>query len=144
MTSNAGSNLNNNGIGFNKDETVLVESRILNALRDTFRPEFLNRIDEQIVFSELTKSELLQIVDLMLNEITVELEQKDIHITFTNEVKEYILEKGYEPKYGARPLRRAIQKYVENELAECLLKNEIAPNDKVALVLIDDKISVRV
>ena len=144
MTSNAGSNLNTNGIGFNKDETVLVESRILKALRDTFRPEFLNRIDEQIVFHELTKQELLQIVDLMLNEISVELEQKDIHITFTDEVKEYILEKGYEPKYGARPLRRAIQKYIENELAECLLKNEIAPNDDVALVLVDDKISVKV
>ena len=144
MTSNAGSNLNTNGIGFNKDETVFVESRILNALKDTFRPEFLNRIDETIVFHELTKPELLKIVDLMLGEITTELEQKNIHITFTDEVKEYILEKGYEPKYGARPLRRAIQKYIENELAECLLRNEIAPNDNVALVLVNDKISVKV
>ncbi len=144
MTSNAGSNLNTNGIGFNKDENVLVESRILNALKETFRPEFLNRIDETIVFNELTKPELLKIVDLMLNEITAELEQKNIHITFTNEVKEYILQKGYEPKYGARPLRRAIQKYIENELAECLLKNELAPNDNVCIVLNDDKISIKV
>ena len=77
-------------------------------------------------------------------EITEELAMKDIHITFSKEVKEYILEKGYDRKYGARPLRRAIQKYIENELAESLLKNEIAPNDKVALILIDDKVSIKV
>ena len=143
MTSNAGSNMNTNGIGFNKDENVFVEARIMNALKETFRPEFLNRIDETIVFHELTKSELLQIVDLMLDEIKNELEQKNIHITFSKEVKEYILEKGYDPKYGARPLRRAIQKYVENELAECLLKNEIAPQDNVCLILENDKIAIK-
>ena len=143
MTSNAGSNMNTNGIGFNKDETVFVEARIMNALKETFRPEFLNRIDETIVFHELTKPELLQIVDLMLDEIKNELEQKNIHITFFKEVKEYILEKGYDPKYGARPLRRAIQKYVENELAECLLKNEIAPQDNVCLILENDRIAIK-
>lgn len=143
MTSNAGSNMNTNGIGFNKDETVFVEARIMNALKETFRPEFLNRIDETIVFHELTKPELLQIVDLMLDEIKNELEQKNIHITFSKEVKEYILEKGYDPKYGARPLRRAIQKYVENELAECLLKNEIAPQDNVCLILENDRIAIK-
>ena len=143
MTSNAGSNMNTNGIGFNKDENVFVEARIMNALKETFRPEFLNRIDETIVFHELTKPELLQIVDLMLNEIKSELEQKNIHITFSKEVKEYILEKGYDPKYGARPLRRAIQKYIENELAECLLKNEIAPQDNVCLILENDKVAIK-
>lgn len=143
MTSNAGSNMNTNGIGFNKDENVFVEARIMNALKETFRPEFLNRIDETIVFHELTKPELLQIVDLMLDEIKNELEQKNIHITFSKEVKEYILEKGYDPKYGARPLRKAIQKYVENELAECLLKNEIAPQDNVCLILENDRIAIK-
>lgn len=143
MTSNAGSNMNTNGIGFNKDENVFVEARIMNALKETFRPEFLNRIDETIVFHELTKPELLQIVDLMLDEIKNELEQKNIHITFSKEVKEYILEKGYDPKYGARPLRRAIQKYIENELAECLLKNEIAPQDNVCLILENDRIAIK-
>ncbi len=143
MTSNAGSELNNNGIGFNKDEENIVEERVQTALRQTFRPEFLNRVDETIVFNELTKDELLQIVDLMLNEITEELAEKNIHITFEKEVKEYILEKGYEPKYGARPLRRAIQKYVENELAECLLKNEILPNESITLALINDKVTIK-
>lgn len=143
MTSNAGSDLNNNGIGFNKDTTGLVEARVQSALKNTFRPEFLNRVDETIIFDELKKEELLQIVDLMLSEITEELTERNIHITFEKQVKEYILEKGYEPKYGARPLRRAIQKYIENELAECLLKNEIVPNEEVTLILVDDKVSIK-
>ena len=142
MTSNAGSNLNTNGIGFNKDEAPLVEARVMSALQSTFRPEFLNRVDEIIVFNELTRPELLKIVDLMLDEIKDELAEKNIHITFTDEVKNYILEKGYEPKYGARPLRRAIQKYVENELAQSLLKNELLPNDSVIINLVNDKVVV--
>ncbi len=142
MTSNAGSNLNTNGIGFNKDEAPLVEARVMSALQSTFRPEFLNRVDEIIVFNELTRPELLKIVDLMLDEIKDELAEKNIHITFTDEVKNYILEKGYEPKYGARPLRRAIQKYVENVLAQSLLKNELLPNDSVIINLVNDKVVV--
>lgn len=142
MTSNAGSNLNTNGIGFNRDEAPLVEARVMDALKSSFRPEFLNRVDEIIVFNTLSKEELLQIIDLMLKEISDELAEKNIQITFTDEVKNYILEKGYEAKYGARPLRRAIQKYVENELAECLLRNELLPNDAVILNLIDDKVVV--
>ena len=135
MTSNAGSNLNSNGIGFNREESQLVESRVMTALKDTFRPEFLNRIDETIIFHELTREELLQIVDLMLSELTAELAEKNINITFSKEVKEHILEKGYEPKYGARPLRRAIEKYIENVLAEGILKDEIVPNEEVVLIL---------
>ena len=142
MTSNAGSNLNTNGIGFNRNEAPLVESRVMNALKSSFRPEFLNRVDEIIIFNELTKPELLQIIDLMLTEISDELKEKDIHITFSDEVKEYILEKGYESKYGARPLRRAIQKYIENELAECLLRNQILPKDNIVLNLIEDRVVI--
>ena len=140
MTSNAGSNLNTNGIGFNKDSEPLVEARAMDALKSSFRPEFLNRVDETIVFHTLSKEELLQIVDLMLKEITDELAERNIHITFSNEVKEYILEKGYEVKYGARPLRRAIQKYIENELAESLLRNELLPNDSIIINLENDKV----
>ena len=143
MTSNAGSNLNTNGIGFNKDEAQLVEARVMNALKSTFRPEFLNRVDEIIVFNELTKQELLQIIDLMLNEIKDELAEKNIYISFSDEIKNYILEKGYEPKYGARPLRRAIQKYIENELAQSLLKDELLPNDSVVVNLINDKVVIK-
>ena len=143
MTSNAGSNLNSNGIGFNREESSLVDARVEASLKQTFRPEFLNRVDETIIFHELNKNELLQIVDLMLSEITDELAEKNIFITFDKKVKEYILEKGYESKYGARPLRRAIQKYIENELAECLLKNELIPNQKVKMVLVNNKVTVK-
>lgn len=135
MTSNAGSNLNANGIGFNREDAKLVDARVIAALKETFRPEFLNRVDETIVFHELTKLELLQIVDLMLTGLTEELAEKNVNITFSKEVKEYILEKGYEPKYGARPLRRAIEKYVENVLAEGILKDEIIPNEEIVLIL---------
>lgn len=143
MTSNAGSNLNQNGIGFGSENTSMVKTRIDTALKQTFRPEFLNRVDETIIFNELSKNELLQIVDLMLNEIVIELAERNIHITFSNEVKEYILEKGYDPKYGARPLRRAIQKYVENELAESILRDEILPNEEIVLVLSNDKVVIK-
>lgn len=143
MTSNAGSNLNSNGIGFNREESGLVDARVEAALKQTFRPEFLNRVDETIIFHELNKDELLQIVDLMLSEIKNELAEKNIFIAFDKKVKEYILEKGYEPKYGARPLRRAIQKYIENELAECLLKNELIPHQKVKLVLVNNKVTIK-
>ncbi len=143
MTSNAGSNLNQNGIGFGSENTSAIKTRIDTALKQTFRPEFLNRVDETIIFNELSKNELLQIVDLMLNEIVTELAERNIHISFSDEVKEYILEKGYDPKYGARPLRRAIQKYVENELAESILKDEILPNEEVVLVLVNDKVVIK-
>ncbi len=144
MTSNAGSNLNHNGIGFGREDSALADARMNTALKETFRPEFLNRVDEIVLFHELKKDELLQIVDLMLQEIITELAERNIHISFSPEVKEYILEKGYEVKYGARPLRRAIQKYIENELAECLLKNEIIPNENVIMVLNNDKLVCKV
>ena len=138
MTSNAGSNLNTNGIGFNREETEQMEARVNTALKETFRPEFLNRVDEIAVFHELTKDELLKIVDLNLNKLVKELKERSIYVSFSDEVKEYILEKGYDPKYGARPINRAIEKYIENVLAESLLKDEIAPNEEVMLVLTPD------
>ena len=143
MTSNAGSNLNQNGIGFGSENSNMVKSRIDSALKQTFRPEFLNRVDETIIFNELSKEELLQIVDLMLNEIVVELAERNIHVSFSEDVKKYILEKGYDPKYGARPLRRAIQKYVENELAEGILRDEILPNEETILILSNDKVIIK-
>ena len=138
MTSNAGSNLNNNGIGFNRENQSEVEGRVMKALKDTFRPEFLNRIDEVAIFHELNKEELLQIVDLNLKALSNELKERNIYVTFTPEVKQYILEKGYDPKYGARPINRAIEKYIENVLAESMLKDEIIPNEEVVLVLNQD------
>ena len=124
MTSNAGSNLNTNSIGFgNSSETQ--KNKMLDSLKEVFRPEFLNRVDEIVAFDALNKDQLLQIVDLMLNETSKVLEEKDILLTISSEAKEYLLTKGTDLKYGARPLRRAIQRYVEDEISDLILKGEL-------------------
>ncbi len=121
MTSNAGTTLKASGIGFGQDQYKNLESRVKDVLKETFRPEFLNRIDEIIVFTELNKDELMQIIDLMLREIKQDVEDKGMTIKVTDAAKEFILEKGYDPKYGARPLRRTIQRYIEDQLSELYL-----------------------
>lgn len=108
MTSNAGSNLNGNSIGFGKQ--TIDKNKTLESLKETFRPEFLNRIDEIIVFDSLNKEQLLQIVDLMLKDTKKALENKNITMEITPSAKEFLLTKGTDLKYGARPLRRAIRK----------------------------------
>ena len=123
MTSNAGSNLNNNSIGFGKQ--TVDKGKIENALKDVFRPEFLNRVDEIVVFDSLTKEQLLQIVDLLLKSTAKALENKDIKLEVSNEAKNFVLEKGTDLKYGARPLRRAIQRYVEDEISDLILRQEV-------------------
>ena len=123
MTSNAGSNLNNNSIGFGNESVDKL--KIEDRLKDTFRPEFLNRVDEIVVFNSLTKEQLLQIVDLMLNDTKKVLLDKDISLQVSKQAKEFILNKGTNLKFGARPLRRAIQRYVEDEISEQLLRGEI-------------------
>lgn len=140
MTSNAGTNLKANGIGFAKDNYASLSNKINNVLRETFRPEFLNRIDEVIVFTELSKEELKKIVDLMLKEVISEAREKNITLNFSEEVKEFILDKGYDAKYGARPLRRTIQKYVEDELAELFLKGICKEGSNINIILKEDKI----
>jgi ATP-dependent Clp protease ATP-binding subunit ClpE len=144
MTSNAGSNLNNNGIGFNREEQKEVDGRVKEALKNTFRPEFLNRVDEIAIFHTLSKAELLKIVDLNLTKLSNELKERNIYVSFDNDVKEYILNNGYEPQYGARPINRAIEKYIENVLAESILKDEIIPNEEVLLFINqDNKVAVK-
>ena len=125
MTSNAGSNLNNNSIGFGKQ--TMDKSKIESALKDVFRPEFLNRVDEIVVFDSLTKEQLLQIVDLLLNLTSKALDNKDIKLEVSIDAKNYILEKGPDLKYGARPLRRAIQRYIEDPISDMILKSEVLP-----------------
>ncbi|HOQ37798.1 MAG TPA: AAA family ATPase [Acetivibrio sp.] len=122
MTSNAGTSLKANGIGFANDNYIALENKIKDVLKETFRPEFLNRIDEIIIFNELSQEELKQIIDLMLKDVVEEVENKNMTISFSDDVKKFILEKGYDPKYGARPLRRTIQKYIEDELTDLYLK----------------------
>ena len=143
MTSNAGSNLNNNSIGFGKD-AIYDNDKVLGALKDLFRPEFLNRVDEIIPFSTLTPNELLQIIDLLLKQTAEALSSKEIYLEVTKEAKDYILEKGTDLKYGARPLRRAIQKYIEDEIAEMVLRNEANPNQTITVTVENDKLKLNV
>ena len=123
MTSNAGSNVNTNSIGF--DKKTVDNNKIEEHLKQVFRPEFLNRIDEIIVFDSLTKPELLQIVELMLKDTVKALADKNISLNVSEDAKDFILEKGTNLKYGARPLRRAIQRYVEDEISEMILKGDV-------------------
>ena len=130
MTSNAGSNLNNNSIGFG-NQTIMNKDKILGALKELFRPEFLNRVDETIVFNSLTEDELLQIVDLLLEKTQDALKNKEIYLNLNLEAKKYIASKGTDLKYGARPLRRSIQKLVEDEIAEMILRGEVTSGQTI-------------
>ena len=131
MTSNAGSNLNNNSIGFGNSKSLMNKDKILNALKDVFRPEFLNRVDETIVFNSLTEDELLQIVDLLLEKTGEALNNKEIKLELNSDAKKYLVQKGTDLKYGARPLRRAIQKLVEDEIAEMILRSEVTAGQTI-------------
>lgn len=130
MTSNAGSNLNTNSIGFGGTSEAS-KNRMLGALKDLFRPEFLNRVDEIVAFDSLTNEQLLQIVDLMISDTQKVLNDRNIGLILTDEAKKYVLTKGTDLKYGARPLRRAIQRYVEDELSDMILKSELTNGKKV-------------
>ena len=132
MTSNAGSNLNNNSIGFG-DNSVINSNKIIDSLKETFRPEFLNRVDEIVLFNSLTQDELLQIIDLMLKDTQKALDNKNIIMNITEDAKLLLLEKGTDLKYGARPLRRAIQKYIEDELSEMILRKELQDGQTIKI-----------
>ncbi|MBU5675878.1 ATP-dependent Clp protease ATP-binding subunit [Alkaliphilus sp. MSJ-5] len=140
MTSNAGTQLKSSGIGFGKRGYEALENRVKEALRETFRPEFLNRVDETIVFTQLSREELRKIVDLMLRDVIEDVKEKDMTITISEEVKDFVLEKGYDEKYGARPLRRTIQRYIEDEIAEEYIKKQFVAGDHIKVDLKDDKV----
>jgi ATP-dependent Clp protease ATP-binding subunit ClpA len=138
MTSNAGTSIKANKIGFENKEYEAMEAKVKDALKQAFRPEFLNRIDDIIVFSELSKEELSKIVELMLKEVVMEGKEKKISLSITDKMKDFILEKGYNTKYGARPLRRAIQKYVEDEVSEAYLRGTLKEGGSATVTVNDE------
>lgn len=142
MTSNAGSNLNNNSIGFGN--STINKGKIIDSLKDVFRPEFLNRVDEVVAFDALTQEQLLKIVDLMLNDTQKALNEKDIKMQISKEAKMHILGKGTDIKFGARPLRRAIQRYIEDELSEMILRGTLLDGQNVNIELQEDKLKFEV
>ena len=124
MTSNVGSNENLNSIGFGSVSQQKKE-KIMSSMEQTFRPEFLNRVDEIVVFSSLTENELAKILDLMLADTQKALDDKSIKMTVSDSAKKHLLELGTNAKYGARPLRRTIERYIEDPLSEMILKGEL-------------------
>jgi ATP-dependent Clp protease ATP-binding subunit ClpB len=130
LTSNVGSHWIQELAG--RGEEVM-RDRVMEELRATFRPEFLNRLDETILFHALGREQIARIVDLMLGELNVRLADRKIAVEMTDAAKARLAELGYDPVYGARPLRRAIQKYVQDPLALSLLQGGFLPGDTVVV-----------
>lgn len=131
MTTNAGSEFKSTAPGFMSDDTLTMADNVDKSLKQFFKPEFLNRIDEIVTFKPLTKEELRRIIDLLLNDIVEKLHEKGAELTVTDEAKEIILEHGYDKKYGARPLKRAIQKLLEDKLAKLSLTGRIQEGTQI-------------
>ena len=149
MTSNVGASMitTTSKLGFStssdesKDKYEKLKETVTEEMKKAFRPEFLNRIDETIVFAHLSKEEIRQIVDLMLKDLFKRLAERDLSVEVTDEVKDHLAKDGYSEAYGARPLRRLIQRKIEDMLAEEILSGKYAPGDTIKITLVDDKIA---
>ena len=148
MTSNVGASdiSKTRKIGFDSTESTIREQEMIrekqyNALRSTFRPEFLNRVDDIITFHKLEKADIEKITDLMLVGLVKRLAEHNIYLKIDDTAKKFIVDKGFDAEYGARPLRRAIQRYIENELSEAILKGSVKIGDTVIVKEIDGKLT---
>ena len=155
MTSNIGARLitDKKTLGFSggeekiqaeKKEYEETKKEVIAEVKKTFRPEFINRIDEIIVFHKLTEKELIQIVDIMLEKIKTRLLEKDIKIEVDKSAKDLVIKRGTDTNYGARPLRRAIQTIIEDKLAEEILDGNLKAGDTAKLTAKDDTIQVKI
>ena len=143
MTSNIGSSYLLDGIdddGNIKDDS---EKMVMDDLKNHFRPEFLNRLDEIIMFKPLTKENIAGIVDLVIAELNVRLKEKELKVELTDKAKDFVIERGYDPVYGARPLKRFIQKNVETLAAKTILEGEIGVNDTLVFDVKDDRLVIK-
>ena len=144
MTSNLGTKLINKGVslGFQRDEETEQNQRmrgeVLAELKRNFSPEFLNRIDELVVFHQLNKEHLLTIVDILIGELNGRLEDRGVQLEVSDEVKQWIITEGFEPQYGARPMRRTIQKRLGDPLSEELIRGKFKDARKIKVVLTDN------
>ncbi|MGP7819245.1 ATP-dependent protease ATP-binding subunit ClpC [Niallia sp. 01092] len=150
MTSNVGASAlkRNKYVGFNiqdgDQDYKDMKGKVMDELKRAFRPEFLNRIDEIIVFHSLEKKHLQEIVSLMADQLVKRLQEQDIYLTITEAAKEKIADEGYDPEYGARPLRRAIQKHIEDRLSEELLKGTVLTGQHIDLDVQNGEFTVKV
>ncbi|GCE22539.1 AAA family ATPase [Dictyobacter kobayashii] len=154
MTSNAGSadlkRAVNMGFSTRKGDEAkdeqheVMRSKAMEGLKRAFRPEFINRIDQIVVFHTLGREELYQIVDLLLAQVRGRLQEQQIELTVSDEVRDFLLKVGFDEEYGARPLRRAIQSYIDDALADAILDGTIASGQLAQLTMQDGKVAVQV
>ena len=141
MTSNIGSSYLLEGIDAQGEITEEAEAMVMNDLRGHFRPEFLNRLDETILFKPLTKSDIRCIINLLLSDLNMRLSDKELTLEMSEEAKDFITEHGYDPVYGARPLKRYVQKYVETLAAKIILQGDVSAGDTIAIVVEGDSLT---
>ena len=144
MTSNIGSSYLLDGIDENGDIKPEAEEMVMNDLRAHFRPEFLNRLDETIMFRPLTKDNVYSIISLLVNDINKRLADKELRIELTEAAKQLVVEGGYDPTYGARPLKRYLQKNVETEAAKLILEGNVGSGDTILIDNVDGKLTARI
>ncbi len=143
MTSNVGAQLikRQTSMGFGAasgdDDYEGMKEKIMEEAKRVFKPEFLNRLDDIIVFHTLDRPQLIEIVNLEVNKVTKRLKNKDLHVELTSEAIDFLIEKGYDPAYGARPMRRAVEKHLEDPLAEALLRSEVKTGDRIEVAVED-------
>ena len=144
MTSNIGSAYLLDGIDENGEITEQAEKMVMNDLRGHFRPEFLNRLDETILFKPLTKSDIRSIINLLLADLNKRLSDKELRLEMTDEAKDYITDHGYDPVYGARPLKRYVQKHVETLAARIILQGDVVSGDTISITMEGDSLTAKI
>jgi len=144
MTSNIGSAYLLDGIDENGEITAQAENFVMNDLRAHFRPEFLNRLDETILFKPLTKSDIRSIINLLLADLNRRLSDKELRLEMTDEAKDFITENGYDPVYGARPLKRYVQKYVETLAAKIILQGNVTSGDTIVIAVENNALAANI
>ena len=144
MTSNIGSAYLLEGIDDHGEITPAAEKLVMNDLRGHFRPEFLNRLDETILFKPLTKSDIRCIINLLLSDLNERLSDKELTLEMTEEAKDFITDHGYDPVYGARPLKRYVQKHVETLVAKIILQGDVSAGDTIAITVEGDSLTAAI
>jgi ATP-dependent Clp protease ATP-binding subunit ClpC len=142
MTSNVGADIlqRNTSMGFGiegnaENEYEKIREKILDETKRVFKPEFLNRLNDLVIFKPLAREDMTEIVDLELRNVSTRLKERDLIFEFSKECKDFLIDKGYDEKYGARPLRRAVEKYLEDSLAEAILSGEIKPGEVIKVTV---------
>ena len=149
MTSNVGADIlqRNTSMGFGiesnaENEYEKIREKILDETKRVFKPEFLNRLNDLVIFKSLASEDMSKIVDLELRNVATRLKERDLSFEFSKECKDFLTDKGYDEKYGARPLRRAVERYLEDSLAEAILAGEIKPGEVIKVTVNEESKSL--